>query len=205
MLPLSLILDLESAAPPPATSNVAPPPPLLLWWFLSRPAAPTPPPTPPTPLAYRDWDVIEAIQAVLDATGSFDVVQIGALPSAHGDQAAHANAVFLEYLGWREQDEWDDEDTIGQSVTSEFRITLMVRDDDPLVRDRRADQLTNVCRDALQAKALISGFLNPDRTRLKQGSWQTPTAPTRVVIIAGEYSYDISGSQLGPQGYATTD
>jgi hypothetical protein len=136
----------------------------------------------------RDRDVRNAIQAALVATGAFDGVWIWGLPEEHGTGSSQLAAAAIEPESSSQQDHWDGGPGTGLLVTSRVIITLLVRCEDPQLRDEGVELLVDTAADALNGQSL-AGFTLPDVTRFLSWAWLAPTPPERRVKATFQYAY----------------
>ena len=141
----------------------------------------------------RDRDVRNAIQTALAATGAFDGVWIWGLPENYGTGASQLAAAAIEPQASQQDDKWDSQTAGGLVVTSQVRITLLYRNDDPQLRDEGAELLLDTAANALNGTDLVAGFTLPAFTRFRSWTWQTPVPPERRIVAAFEYQYEIDG------------
>lgn len=148
---------------------------------------------PEAPHGYRDWYVLEAIQALLQETRQFDAVYLSELPESRGQHAGELKVAVLEPTDWDESDDTDDPDDVQDTVRQRFKLTLMIRDDDPVARDREVDRLLSTCKNAINGQPLVPGQTIPGWTKLRRGKWEPARAPERRMTISGETAYFVDG------------
>lgn len=161
----------------------------LLTWGLGS----TLPPVAPASSGYRDWYVLEAIQALLEATHAFDNVYLSELPESRGRSAGELKVAVLEPNDWEELDESDDAADVQDTVRMRFKLTLMVREEDPALRDSEVDRLLNVCKNVIDGQQLVAGQTIPGWTKLKRAKWEPARAPERRMTVTGETAYWVDG------------
>ena len=144
-------------------------------------------------MALRDWDVLDDVNTKLKATGEFDGVYRGALPEARGQAAADKYAAAVSLLDWEETDLSDDAAGVQSTRTVRWQLTLMVREDDPELRERSLDRLLNVCQVTLDGQSLAGGLTIPDWTRLRKGAYQKAEPPQQAMVVTGEFAYWVEG------------
>jgi hypothetical protein len=142
---------------------------------------------------FRDWYVLEAIRDLLAETDAFDDVYLSELPDGRGRGAGELKVAILEPVDWDELDESDDPDDVQDTVRMRFRLTLIVREEDPVLRDREVDRLLNVCKNAIDGQPLVVGQTIPGWTKLRKGKWEKPITPERRMTITGETAYFVDG------------
>jgi hypothetical protein len=141
--------------------------------------------------AGRDWDVLGAIRDLLTLTGQFDLVALSGLPEDRGF-AAVSTACVIQPGAWEDVDEWDDAVEVSIPRRVSWTLTILVRDSDPEVRDSTADRLSNLAQDTLDGVSL-GGITLPGRTKLRRGVWSRPASAERRLVLAGEFTYIVSG------------
>jgi hypothetical protein len=140
----------------------------------------------------NDGTILDDIAARLEATGAFDAVQRGALPEQYGQGSAALKMAVVAAGTWEESDTSDDP-TIPQSYRqSTWNLTLLVRQDDPAIRENTLTELLTASQGALDGQALGGGTI-PALSRLRRGTYQTPVAPEQRMTVRGEFSYWIEG------------
>ena len=142
----------------------------------------------------RDRDVRNAIQAALLATDAFDPngVWLWGLPENYGSGACEARAAAIEPVSSTQDDRWDSEPAGGLVVTSQVRLTLLYRHEDPQLRDEGAELLLVTAANALNG-ASLAGLTLPPFTRFTAWSWQTATPPERRIAATFTYQYISEG------------
>ena len=143
----------------------------------------------------RDYDCLQAIQTLLGATGYFDAVYIGGLPERQGQSSSYSAAAALEIAGWDEIDAYDDFASIDQKRSVRWTLTLMSRDPDPEIRDRKIDQLYNIAANTLDGVSFAAGCV-PSLSKLRRGNYQPATPPERRMTVQGEFEYFVGGFDL---------
>src|SRR5271163_941344 len=104
----------------------------------------------------RDRDVRNAIVTALVATDAFDAVWITGLPEDYGTGSSQLAAAALEPLSSTQTDDWDSETAGALRVTSRVAVTLLVRNDDPQLRDEAAELLFDTAANALNGQSLAA-------------------------------------------------
>ena len=142
----------------------------------------------------RDRDVRNAIQAALIATHAFDpnAVWLTGLPENYGEPASVFAAAAIEPFSSRQEDPWDSQTAGGLVIYSSVTITLMVRNDDPQLRDEAAELLLGTTANALNGQSL-AGLTLPAWTRLASWIWQPAAPPERRIAAAFSYAYIVEG------------
>lgn len=140
----------------------------------------------------RDYDVLESIQSLLEATQAFDLVAIRSISEIGGLPADAIRLAIIEPGTESDDDRWDDEFEPGGIVNGTCFITIVTRDQDQQARDRMADRLKMVARNAVNRNSLARKTF-PDFTRFR--SWQSQPAkpPERRVRGTFTYQYLIEG------------
>lgn len=138
---------------------------------------------------YRDSDILDAIEAALEATGEFDGIYRCSASELSGKPADDLRAVCLEPMVESDNDLWDSySDGPMELVSAQAAITLIVRHQDARVRDRLVDRLKSVARNALNGRSLCNLTL-PDFTRFASFQSQKPKPPERMVRGTFAYRY----------------
>ena len=148
---------------------------------------------PPPEHGQRDWYVLEAIRDRLAETNAFDDVYLSGLPDGQGRGAGELKVAILEPADWDELDESDDEADVQDTVRVRFRLTLIVREEDPELRDREVDRLLNVAKNAINGQPLVPDQTIPGWTKLRKGKWEKAVTPERRMTVAGETAYWVDG------------
>ena len=139
---------------------------------------------------YRDADVLDEIERILDLTGEFDGVHRCAL-SEFNQPSDHLRAAVIEPATETEADLWDSySDGPMELVKAQCAITLIVRHPDPKQRDRLVDRLKSIARNALNGQSLC-GLTQPDFTRFQSFQSIKPKPPERQVRGTFGYRYTI--------------
>ena len=140
----------------------------------------------------RDYDVLDDVRARLVATKEFDAVYRSALPETKGQSAGDRFAAAVEHRSWEELSESADPSVIQSTRKLKWRLTLLVRDDDPEVRERELDRLLAVAQDALDGQSL-AGVTLPDWTYLSSGVYEDAKPPEQHMRVEGYCAYYIEG------------
>lgn len=172
-------------------------------FVLAAPGFPTPTtPTPVLPATKRDRDVRAAIQDRLLATNAFSGVWLmgalagqgasdnaiaviepigGGLAAASGMGLAGGRSVGTG-LGWSD---------IGDLLdfTSTVKVTLTARDDDPQLRDEKAEQLLGVLCNAINGQILVPGLTMPSKTIVSRWEWISASPPERQIEAIVSYGF----------------
>lgn len=142
---------------------------------------------------YRDWWVLEAIRDLLKETRQFDDVYLSGLPEQHGRSAGELKIAVLEPNDWEELDESDDPDDVQDTVRMRFKLTLIVRAEDPELRDREVDRLLNVAKNVIDGQPLVLGQTIQGWTKLRRGKWEPAKGIERRQAVTGETAYFVNG------------
>lgn len=142
---------------------------------------------------YRDWWVLEAIRDRLQETRQFDDVCLSGLPDQHGRNAGELKVAVLEPNDWEELDESDDPADVQDTVRMRFKLTLIVRQEDPELRDREVDRLVNVCKNVIDGQPIVPLQVLPGWTKLRRGKWEPSKGIERRQTITGETAYFVDG------------
>lgn len=138
---------------------------------------------------FRGADILDAIADMLEATREFDSVYRHGVGEVGRDAASHGTrSVFIESMNENESDLWDDPSGPSEVVSGQVGITIVVRDQDPRDRDRMADRLKNVARNALNGRSICNLTL-PDFTRFSTFQTQRAQPPSRMIRGTLVYKY----------------
>jgi|GEM_PF-6977298 len=150
----------------------------------------------PAEVGLRDYWILEAIRDLLLETNQFDDVYLSGLPENHGHSAAMLKVAVLEPAEWNEFDERDDPDDVQNTVRMQFRLTLLVRDEDPVQRDNEVDRLLGVCKNIIDGQDIIRESTIRGWNKLRKGKWERPVAPERRMTVVGEVAYFVDGETV---------
>ncbi len=144
-----------------------------------------------TQAPYRDADVLDAFRAALDATGAFDAV-LDALPEEQGESSEYEALAAITPVpgGARQTQDFVDSGGILNTRRSRYVLTLIVRDEDAGVRNRRLDLLQNIAHNALDGVS-VGGMTIPAWTRLDDWGYLKATDPERRVQANGGFAYQV--------------
>jgi hypothetical protein len=141
---------------------------------------------------FRDHDVFESIGEALAATGEFADVVLGEVVDQGNYGADRIPMAVVTPVQW---DESDESDPINLIRRVSYRLTLIVRDENPGSRFDSLDRLSSVVQNALDGSALNGGCL-PALSKLRQGRYdQGPGHPEQRLTLLGEFSYIVGGFQ----------
>jgi hypothetical protein len=141
----------------------------------------------------RDRDVRNAAHDLLMATGVFSDVDLATAPTDYASGVVGADSIMLDPIDERPEPHWDRGGLDGVIVTSRFRLTIIVRDEDPIVRDERAERLLGVCLNTLSDVSL-AGLTFPAFNRWADVRWLVPVHPERKIAAVFEYRYLVDSS-----------
>ena len=113
-------------------------------------------------------------------------------PEDYGSGASLAVIAVIEPVSSTQDDYWDTQTTGGLVVTSQVRITLYARAEDPQIRDEGAELLLEITANALNGEAL-AGLTMPPFTRMQSWTWSPPTPPERSIACMFSYQYIVEG------------
>jgi hypothetical protein len=139
---------------------------------------------------YRDRDILKAIAGLIRNTNQFDDVFTWGMPEFQGSSASEVKVACVEITNFEEHTQADDFAAIPQDRTIYFDITVLVRMNDPDLRDDEADRLVNVCANALTGQSIL-GQTVLDWTRIARGRWLKATAPERRVVCSSQCTYTV--------------
>lgn len=165
-------------------------------------AAPVPPP-PILPATKRDRDVRAAIRDRLIATNLFNDVWFTGAITGFGDGGEVAGAVIDPIGGGLAAASgtglaagrsigtglgWDD---VGDLLdfTSTVKVTLIARDEDPQIRDERAEQLLGILHNAINGRILVPGLTIPSKTIVAHWVWTSANPPERQIEATVSYGF----------------
>jgi hypothetical protein len=141
---------------------------------------------------FRDHDVFASICEALAATGEFADVVLGEVVDQGNYGADRIPLAVITPVQW---DESDESDPINLVRRVSYRLTLIVRDENPGSRFDFLDRLSSVVQNALDGSALNGGCL-PALSKLRQGRYdQGPGHPEQRLTLLGEFSYIVGGFQ----------
>jgi hypothetical protein len=141
---------------------------------------------------YRDRDVRNAIQELLQATSAFDGVYLWGPPKDYGSGASNLAIAWIEPGRSNQLDKWDGGQITGIEITSSVKIVVAQRMEDPQLRDEAAELLVDIVANAIQGQSL-SDLTLPDKTRFINWTWVRANPPERQINISFEYIYLIDG------------
>lgn len=142
--------------------------------------------------AGRDWDVLVAIEQILEDSGLFAVVEIAGGPEDLPLAADRSPAAWIYPRGDEDLDDADDTDGVSIVHRCEYEVALAVRDESPRSRVRQLDALHAAMLNLLDGVSL-GGVTLPPLTKLRRGRYQAARHPEQRKVIAGEFSYLVEG------------
>jgi len=142
-------------------------------------------PTSP-PGGCRDWFVLEAIAAALEATQQFDAVTLSVLPEVEGRGASQTKLAAVLPVDWQEVDESGDPDDVQDTVRLSFALVILVRDGDAVTRDREGRPAPGRLQERDRRGRPDPRADDPGWTKLRRGKWQDAVAPERRMVVTGE-------------------
>jgi hypothetical protein len=146
----------------------------------------------------RDWDILQEIMVLLDATRAFDGVFASDPPENRGRKAEYKSLVIVSPMKGDERNEgWDDPTQTQWLRTVTWGLTIIARDSDPLKRDRLAERLLNIAKRAVNADISILNTTIIGRTHIYEDKYLDAIPPTRTIQAIGEFAYFTNG----PNGY----
>lgn len=139
---------------------------------------------------YRDQDAYASIAAALGATGAFAGVFFGVTADTLTAGAGQLPAAVITPDLWFET---DDTDPVVIVRRVSFLLTLIVRDDDPVLRFHKLDLLSSLAQNAIDGSDLGGGCLAA-LTKTRWGRFgTTPAYPEQSVVLHGEFTYLVPG------------
>jgi hypothetical protein len=139
-----------------------------------------------------DREIRVAIKEALFNTNAFEEVLLSGLPEDYGVGASDAAIAAIEPLKSVQADKWDDGPTGDLEVTSNIRITVMARHEDPQLRDEAAERLFNVVANTLNFQSFLN-FTEPGQTKVTGWTWQKSKHPERRIQVDFKYVYLVPG------------
>lgn len=136
----------------------------------------------------RSDDIREDIKRRLEATGQFAGVFTSGLPEEQGFSAGDLCAAVIGMPARRKAPRWDGGSELKFTVDERVTVTLLVRNTDPVLRDRQADLLTSVLEDAVDGQSLAE-ITVPGHTYAEASRPLNPRAPERRVEVVVYYQY----------------
>ena len=141
----------------------------------------------------RDRDVRAAMALALSATGAFDAEGVWLWsPENLGQGTSVGRAVQIEPGNSNVANPWDAQPWGGILIQSQVKVTLLYRDEDAQKRDEGAENLLQVCQNALNGQNL-AGLTLPALTCFLNWSWLNPQPPERQITSIFQYSYIVEG------------
>jgi hypothetical protein len=140
----------------------------------------------------RDRDIRVAMKDLLFATDAFDEVLLSGLPEDYGVGASDAAIAAIEPVKSVQADKWGSQPDSELEVTSNVRITLMARHEDPQLRDEAAELLFEITANALNSQSFL-GFTLPGQTKVTGWTWQKAKHPERRIQVDFKYVYLVPG------------
>lgn len=152
------------------------------------------PDTPPAEdeTTYGDRDAFRQMTKALKALGVFADVIFGTTADRRPSGADATPVLVVTPVGWEETDEVDPTELLRRVF---FKLTVVVRDEDPLTRFEQLDELSSLVQDAVDGSDLGGGAL-PALTTLRRGTYDAnPIHPEQRATLHGEFSYLIQSAQ----------
>jgi hypothetical protein len=145
----------------------------------------------PGPPAFgRDWTVVDAIVAALEATGAFAAVSAADDPTTRGRGAEVTPIAVVDLDGW---DEVDDVDPIEQVRRLAGTIVVVHRGGTiKAQRLRDLDRLSSIVQDAVDGQSL-AGFTLPALTKCRRGRYRARGGEESRLEIRWEATYLVEG------------
>src|SRR5690242_2165547 len=128
----------------------------------------------------RTDDVRNDIKGRLEQSGYFSSVHTRGTPEEQGFSAGDLVAAVIGMTSDDTRDAWDGGDGTGLVVSEKCPVTLLVRDADPTLRDRKLDLVRNALRVAVNGQSLAD-LTVPDMTYVKSSRPMSPRAPERRI------------------------
>ena len=145
----------------------------------------------PSQDTYRDRQIVKLIADALRATGEFDEVRTAGLPEVQGSGSDEARLASLEIVSWDESDQFTDTDVNPLNRTVRFRLTILVRMEDPDMRDDECDRLYCASANAFVGH-VFGGVTYSYYSRLNRGNWLPANPPERRMAVLGQFTYGIT-------------
>lgn len=142
----------------------------------------------------RDYSILRAMAAAIEATGEFGVVLVGERPTPDRTQfgAEVSAAAVVTPRSFQETDNWDDPSDVQSERTLSVAITLVARDPDESARIDLLDRLGHVVAQAIGGQSL-AGMTILGKTRVRAGEWAPANEPEKHLVLSVETSYLIDG------------
>ena len=146
-----------------------------------------------SPAVVRDQDVFNAIVAALLSTQVFADVLFGPLLDQSMIAADRVPLAVVTPDRWAEYDDVDPTSILRQVG---YKLTLLVRDEDPSRRYDALDALSSIAQNVLDGSNLNGGCL-PALTKLRAGRYEAGCrSPEQRLVLEGEFSYLIPSYNL---------
>ena len=139
-------------------------------------------------MGLRERDIRNDIRARLEATGEFEEAWIPGLEDDRGNPTSQAFIASIEPASSVIYEAGDSVEIGGQVVTATINIRMVVRHEDPIIRDETAERLLNVCRNTLFGQSL-AGFTFTQKTRVRRWQWLKPISIERRINMVLETDY----------------
>ncbi len=144
---------------------------------------------PTTSGQFRDGDVYDFIQAALVNTGEFASVAFGLDPNQVAVGADGLPMIVLTPIAWHEVDDSEPRTRV-RHVS--YRLSLVVRHENPYVRFLNLDRLACVVQNLLDSSDL-GGMCLASLTRLSNGRQDSEAvSPEGLAVLSGEFAYVVS-------------
>lgn len=145
--------------------------------------------------AGRDWDVADAIAAILEDSGEFSEVVAGEDPGVTGASlgADLSYAAAVDIVDWAEDDDADAGADAVQVRTLRGTVTLLGIGQYRREVKRSLDRLGSLVQNAIDGESL-AGLTLPDRTKCGRGKYADGKASGEVrLVLAWTATYLIAG------------
>lgn len=140
----------------------------------------------------RERDIRRAAIDLLKATGEFDDVYAYSMPEEQGQAAGDLKAAVVLPISGSDSLEYDDVGNGRPLCKLTFHIVVMVRNDDPQVRDETAEMLLSFAKNAVNGKSL-AGLTFPATTIVRNHQWVPEKPPERQIRCVVQASYETPG------------
>lgn len=147
----------------------------------------------PAEVPAREFHVWADVEARLNATGRFELVEIAEPADVTNEVAAdRIPAAIITPLSGEEMDFADDTDDVRNDATSVFNLTLIVRSTEPRERFDLLDQLRSAVQNAINGKSLAN-LTVPAFTRVRRWQYQPAKDPEKRLVLTVEFRYIVAG------------
>jgi hypothetical protein len=155
---------------------------------------------PPAAVRSRDYDILNEIRRLLDATGAFAAVRLHSPDEYEEDAPDHEVKAFVEIMGWEEDSDADDSPGVRERRDVTWRLSIEVRDPHPIRRFQRLSYLAELAANTLNGVSYLGQTVAP-LSRLARAAYSEADHPYRQVQIDGKYQ-TLPGSYTDHDAYS---